>query len=49
MAALLGKIEHFDPQQEEWPQYVGRLEQFIKANDLAARRRQAYEETSHSY
>ena len=36
MTALLGrKIEHFDPQQEEWPQYVERLEQFFEANDLA--------------
>ena len=36
MTALLGrKIEHFDPQQEERPQYVERLEQFFKANDLA--------------
>ena len=34
MAALLGKIENFDPDQEEWPQYVERLEQFFEANDL---------------
>ena len=32
--ALLGKIKQFDPQQEEWPQYVERLEQFFKANNL---------------
>ena len=31
--ALLGKIEQFDPEQEEWPQYVERLEQFFEAND----------------
>ena len=34
MAAPLGKIENFDPTQEEWPQYVERLEQFFEANDL---------------
>ena len=34
MAALLGKIEQFDPEQEEWPQYVERLEQFFEANDI---------------
>ena len=32
--ALLGKIEQYDPEQEEWPQYMERLEQFFKANDL---------------
>ena len=32
--ALLGKSEQYDPEQEEWLQYVERLEQFIKANDL---------------
>ena len=32
--ALLGKIEQYDPKQEEWPQYVERLEQFFKANYL---------------
>ena len=32
--ALLGKIEQYDPEQEEWPQYVERLEQFFEANDL---------------
>ena len=34
MAALLGKVEDFDPAQEDWPQYVERLEQFFEANDL---------------
>ena len=34
MAALFGKIEAFNPQQEEWLQYVERLEQFFEANDL---------------
>ena len=32
--ALLGKIEQYDPEQEEWPQFVERLEQFFEANDL---------------
>ena len=32
--ALLGKIEQYNPKQEEWPQYVERLEQFFEANDL---------------
>ena len=34
MAALLGKIEQFDLEQEEWLQYVERLEQFFEANDI---------------
>ena len=34
MAALLGKVEQFDPEQEEWPLYVERLELFFKANDI---------------
>lgn len=34
MAALLGRIDPFDPDQEEWPQYVERLDQFFEANDL---------------
>ena len=34
MAALLGKLEPFDGEQEEWPQHVERLEQFFVANDL---------------
>ena len=34
MAALLGKIDQFDPEQQEWPQYVERLDQFFEANDL---------------
>lgn len=32
--ALLGKIERFDPEQEDWPQYVERLEQFFEANEI---------------
>ena len=47
MAAILGKIEEFDPTQEEWPQYAERLEQFFEANDLtgdgkAAKRRATF-------
>ena len=34
MATLLGKLEPFDADQEEWPQYVERLEQFFVANDI---------------
>ena len=26
MAAVLGKVEQYDPELEEWPQYVERLE-----------------------
>ena len=32
--ALLVKIEQYDPEQEEWPQYIERLELFFEANDL---------------
>ena len=47
MAALLGKLEPFDSDQEEWTQYVERLEQFFEANDLtgegkAAKRRATF-------
>ena len=34
MAGLLGKIEHFDPQSEEWTRYVERVQQFFEANEL---------------
>lgn len=33
MAAILGKIDHFNPEQEEWPQYAEHLVQFFEAND----------------
>ena len=33
-AVLLGKIEPFDSELEEWPQYVERLEQFFEAIDI---------------
>ena len=32
--ALLGKIEQYDPEEEEWAQYMERLQQFFEANDL---------------
>ena len=32
--ALLGHIDQFDPADEQWPQYVERLEQFFVANDI---------------
>ena len=35
LMALLGKVEQFDPEQEDWPQYVERLEQFFEANNLS--------------
>ena len=34
MPALLGKIDAFNPEHEEWPQYVERLDQFFEANNL---------------
>ena len=34
MAAILGKIEHYDPQTEEWTEYVERVQQFFVANSL---------------
>jgi len=47
MTALLGRIDHFDPEQEQWPQYVERLEQFFEANEItgegkAAKRRATF-------
>ena len=41
MAALLGKIDCFDPELEEWPQYVERLEQFLEANGIVASKRRS--------
>ena len=42
-----GKIEGFDPELEEWPQYVERLEHFLEANGIvgeanAAKRRSTF-------
>ena len=34
MAVLLGRLDQFEPEQEEWPQYVERLVQFFEANDI---------------
>ena len=34
MAGLLGKIEQFYQELEEWPQYVERLEHFFEANGI---------------
>ena len=34
MSGLLGKIDHFDPELEEWSQYVERLGEFFKANGI---------------
>lgn len=32
--ALMGKLQQYDPEQEEWPQCVERVQQFFEANDL---------------
>ena len=34
MAAILGKIDLFEPDREVWPQYVERLDQFFEVNNL---------------
>ena len=34
MSGLLGKIDYFDPELEDWSQYVERLEQFFEANGI---------------
>ena len=34
MAAVLGKVEQYDPELEEWPQYVERLEYFFEASGM---------------
>ena len=34
MAALLGAIEKFDSDKEDWTNYVLRLEQFFIANEI---------------
>ena len=31
---LIGSIEAFDPDTDDWPQYVERMEEMFKANDL---------------
>ena len=34
MAVLLGRIDQFDPKQEERAQYMKLLVQFVKVNDI---------------
>ena len=34
MAALLGQVNAFNPAVEDWPQYVERLEHYLKANGI---------------
>ena len=34
MAELLGRLDQFEPELEEWPQYVEWLVQFFEANDI---------------
>ena len=43
MAGLLGTIENFDPQTEDWTRYVKRVNEFFEVNDI----RQSCEETSY--
>ena len=38
MAGLLGKVDAFDPELEDWPQYVERLEHFSKPMGSSATR-----------
>ena len=33
---MAGKVDQFDPELEEWPQYVDWLEQFFEANGITA-------------
>ena len=37
MSVLLGKIDHFYAEVEEWAKYVEKLEHFFKANDITGR------------
>ena len=41
MSGLLGKIDHFDPELEEWSQYVERLGEFFKANGIVGEENKA--------
>lgn len=34
LTGILGNVGEFDPQKEEWPRYVERLEQFFEANGI---------------
>ena len=34
MVVLLGKVDQFDPELEEWPHYVEWLEEFFEANGI---------------
>ena len=38
MATLLGSIEQFNPKQDDWLEYVERLEQYFLANDIAEKK-----------
>ena len=47
MSGLLGNIDHFDPEVEDWTQYVERVGQFFEANGIvgeenAAKRRSTF-------
>ena len=41
MSGLLGKINHFDPELEEWSQYVEQLGEFFKANGIVGEENKA--------
>jgi len=34
MSGLLGNIDHFDPEVEDWTQYAVRVGQFFEANGM---------------
>ena len=36
MAVVFGKVEYYDKDQEDWPQYVERLEHFFAANEISS-------------
>ena len=44
MAGLLGKIEYFDPQIEDWTKYVERVNKFLEltGEDKAVKRRATF-------
>ena len=41
MSGLLGKLDHLDPELEDWLQYVERVEQFFEANGIVGENNEA--------
>ena len=41
MATILGSIEQFNPKQDDWLEYVERLEQYFLANDISEKKQTA--------